>query len=1139
MGASTAALSRRMFDEQKRYVLTVLQEGVPLVDADYNDQTLSFFTQLRRLISNSIGDGARGAAFKVEENPSALANDFKLRGGVVEDEGPEELFVKGHQAQLPADETFMAGVETAPVSTAIVANQLFDSAANFIPGELVGKTLVPNLGNPTQQFPITANTATSITVTGTIAGVAAAGDRYRIKMTTPGAARNDLVLLDVYVDEIDSVEDPNLKHTIDSIQVEAMQRGKLVQRVFVKEGITLPVVLPSGFVDADGNRHVQLPLALIARQAGNANVTNAMITDLRRKIFRLDEVEDRFVNTSGDTMTGPLVFDPGVMIQGICVVDGDAICDEAVRAKHFKRDDHLLGDGDVVPTEEQVIDPNDPDHFKVHDNRYFCFSEDTEILTAAGWRRHDQIEAGTEIWSFDMTTEKLIRNRIEKVVRYTDFDEMWHFDSARADFLLTQEHSVVYRWNRGSVHGKEWKKAPVQEIPEKGEVHIPVAGSPDPRLFTREESLYWELYGWFVGDGWLERDGDRVVGIRMAQSEQYDVERIEALLDALKVPYQKSLYQPKGSPFRIPNHKGGYVEGVTKRDTYLFRIGVEWATRLNLRKDLKDVLAHPEAVDFEALLRGLVDSDGWQENPEYAKFYNADEGVIDDLQNLCARNGYHTIKKVHAPRMWRLCISKTNYTTSLKRHWSKVPYAGVAWCVTVPAGTVVVRRNGYVAVFGNTKSEVDGLLGANLLSNGNFADGFDGWENASPSPLSGSPAAEAARVNVSLGLCGTSCGTRCGCRTLQVCVPVDNRSCFVCVLRQEACGGLQCGGDFLFFTTLCVTRGEDCVRPFFTIDLFSSCQYVGTKKIMLADPEEYPCGIRKTDGFVRLEKRVSIAKCADMAIVTLCYEIVPAVQLPEPEPAIVCDTCREDHGLDGTGRAVHFCVETPPQGQGFGICRWFSPAVNVGAEIRALVKSNRPQTLRTWLVDSAGKRAFADTVLVGNGMVETVSLVPTSMTQPDGAVNFAQIARWCQFWLAPQAGDRNASDKWLIQNGAVTAENWEDVSSLIAAGQATCGYGPEPGTEPVEPPTVVVEEIPAPVVSCGVGPEPLEFVVCAAQMRRLTGLEGMGDPGIGCKTNRIPIINRVFPDGRVEITPAHNQVSTIVEILEGPPGCAE
>ncbi len=648
MGAFTAVISANIFDEAKRYVETILQAGVPLVDADYNDQMDSFYTQMRRIIINSMGDGAPNVAFQIQQNPLNLSNDFNILGGTNGDEGPEEMFVKGFQAQLPATESYLIDGETAPLSTGIVGNQLIDTAANYTPGSLVGKVLIPNLGDPGTFFTITANTATTITC-GPLDNLAAGadpGDPYRVKLTTPAAGppRLDLVYLDIYLDDYGAAKDPDLYHNIDGQNIEAMHRKKLIQRVLVQEGITLPVTLPPGYTDSDGNRHVQIPLALISRPGGNPQITNPMITDLRRKIFQLDNLANLFVQKSGDTMTGPLVMEANIImasgqkVTGLCVIDGDALCDEVVAQRHFERDSHLLGDGGVVPTFEQVNDPLDPNHFEVHDNRYY------------------------------------------------------------------------------------------------------------------------------------------------------------------------------------------------------------------------------------------------------------------------------------------------------------------------------------------TRSQIDSQIGNNLLVNGGFDSGIDGWENALPHPLSGAPQADAAmNVIVSTALCGSACAAGgCKCRTLKMCILPGSRICFVNPIRQVI-DCLRCGGEFMFIETMCVSRGNECIVPYVIIDQFSSCQYIGTRRVPLFIPTATKCGITKDDGFVRLTTKITLPGNVDRAIVTLSYEITPNVVLPPPD-------------------------------------------------------------------------------------------YPYPYYQP---------------------------------------------------------FGPDQ-TAP----------------KCEIGPEGLEFSVCAAQLRRISGLEAAGSPVTACRTNSIPIIENLLPGNTVEFTPGADQVSTLVEVLE-------
>ncbi len=830
MGQNDAIITKNMYDEAKRYVLTVLQAGVPLVDADYNDQMVSLFTQLRRVVQTSLGDGAVGDAFKIQQYLLDPVNNFKITGGetpttslitidatgkvtALPQPGPEGLFNKGHHAELWSDETYKVGPETSSISTnltqtAFPVDTLEDSAAQFVPGALVGLTLVPDINVPANQYPIVANTVNTIQANGTM--VATVGQNYRVMLTTPVANRKDLVYLDCYLNEISPEEDPDLYHQIDSMLIEAMFRKKIVQTVLVTEGITLPLSLPTGWTDADGNPHVIVPLALIDRPAGNANITDSMITDLRRKIFRLDEIDDRFVNVTGDTMTGALVMEANIIMDigrkvlGTCIIDGDALCEDIVEQKHMKRDSHLLGSGDAIPTWSQVNNPLDPNHFKVHDNRYY------------------------------------------------------------------------------------------------------------------------------------------------------------------------------------------------------------------------------------------------------------------------------------------------------------------------------------------EKSVLDAMIGANLISNGLFDDGLVGWENLAPKPLYGYPPIEADKAIVSISLCGATCeGGFCSCRSLQVYIPAGNRVCTVCAVRQEVCGGIKCGGEFMLIHTICVTKGEEAVIPYLVFDLYSSCQYVGTRAYQMWEPSlDQPTkqGIDKYDGFVRMEKKIELPKCIDNAVVTLCYQIIPLRELLPPPPPVTCDTCRQVDPLnEGTG-AVGFCVESPVQLTPFTICRYFDPPQAVLTDVSFALQSNRVgAAFDVILYDQDGKRAVKSDVATGG--LDLFTIPVGDFAQPDGAVDYNNIVTWCISWTDPQPYDENATDNWQIDSAL--AEGWDDVDALIAAGDAACGYFGEPEPPPEEPPAPPEQpEQEEPASACEVGPDPFEISACAVQMRRISGPEGEIDPGVGCKTNKIPVITNVYLDGTVEFTPAFNQVQTVLEVLE-------
>lgn len=373
MGSSTANISRRLYDERKRYVQTVLQQGVPLVDADYNEAQESFYAQIRRAVQAALGDGAPGVAFKVEERREGGAlveNDLLVRGGYHPRSGPERLWVAGHGAALFEDVPWSASPEITPRSTGMTACELHDSAAFYEPDALVGRALIPNIANSGKRYEIVANTINSITVAegeDLLADGARPGDPYRIALTTPSEDRVDTVYVDAYLDEIDATEDPELLHTF-STKLEAMRRLKLVQSVLVAEGTEPPAPTnpDEPLVDADGNEHFILPIARVRREANNPRIENRMIEDLRRQIFSLDQVEDRYINADGDTMRGDLAFLPGTAIRGEAVVGEAELADDSVSQRKLQRRTHLLGDGGIVPAASRLP--------VVHDNRYFTKS---------------------------------------------------------------------------------------------------------------------------------------------------------------------------------------------------------------------------------------------------------------------------------------------------------------------------------------------------------------------------------------------------------------------------------------------------------------------------------------------------------------------------------------------------------------------------------------------------------------------------------------------------------------------------------------------------------------------------------------------------------------------------------------------
>lgn len=363
MAGKTGSYFITIFNEAKRYLGNFYQQGKPLVDGDWNDQSESQQKAIQRPFQN-MGKRFVGAAWQVYGQGSggftSLNNIqiFSNGAGIGNPETYGRGWIGGLNAQVTADRLYyndngggfvpytaqhldeMFQLSSAWAFVAGTTWMLTDTSIQMVPGEHVGQILYPDLqdasfaGAPVY-YEISANTVNTITIDTALPGscgvavpVTIVGrEYYTVGMTTPVGARDDEVYLDMHIEEWNDTEDPQLNMPIGP-GVECMRRMKIVQCVRVMQDTGTHGPIPTDYVDADGNQHFVVSLATIARLAGNANITDSMITDTRDPHFGSgQEVEDargiteslseRIYRTK-DPVTGA----PIVPIDGVINPDG-------------------------------------------------------------------------------------------------------------------------------------------------------------------------------------------------------------------------------------------------------------------------------------------------------------------------------------------------------------------------------------------------------------------------------------------------------------------------------------------------------------------------------------------------------------------------------------------------------------------------------------------------------------------------------------------------------------------------------------------------------------------------------------------------------------------------------------------------
>lgn len=226
--------SRDTFDRLKHYVGVRLQQGVPIVDADWNELEDIRRYELQAFLKWFVGNGVPNGNDGFEIQAVADPNDLSIRGGDGTPEGTGRLLVEGLDVLNETDLRY-------------TAQPLFNDAAL---GAEWGVDPIPPL-------------------------------------TTPAGNRVDTVYLDVWEREVDSTEDADLVNP--AIGVETAVRTRREWAVRVVEG--------SPSVPAPTTGHTFYGLATLNRVGGSAVIPAAGIADRRETILSLGSALDHLSRT--------------------------------------------------------------------------------------------------------------------------------------------------------------------------------------------------------------------------------------------------------------------------------------------------------------------------------------------------------------------------------------------------------------------------------------------------------------------------------------------------------------------------------------------------------------------------------------------------------------------------------------------------------------------------------------------------------------------------------------------------------------------------------------------------------------------------------------------------------------------------
>lgn len=351
-----------------------------------------------------------------------------------------------------------------------------------------------------------------------------------------------------------------------------------------------------------------------------------------------------------------------------------------------------------------------------------CYSNDTEVLTEEGWKRHDMVSISDHVACFDLGSGSWAYDRPSQIWEYDYSGLMHHYRGYTFDCLVTPNHRMVVKptWldkkeRIGSGKGrpikyedKNWQFIEsgdcVSElkIPLASEQIQPLIGLKTIKEFDADNAL--KIIGWWISEGHVSMGS-----LSFCQSVGPLALEMERTLDEMGAKYKAST----GTSSK-PGEKVMKVYRLYKRQHPDFcNWVIENCGKGCANKKLPNMIWLLNNRQKSILLEALLDGDGNRpdKRPGTSRYATTSKQLADDVQRLAISLGHpSTISmqpkalehhydryQVNIGRRGRkeMCFRKA-------RHFEEVPYQGKVYCLTVPTGAYITRRNGRMMIAGNS-----------------------------------------------------------------------------------------------------------------------------------------------------------------------------------------------------------------------------------------------------------------------------------------------------------------------------------------------------------------------------------------------------------------------------------------------------
>ncbi len=318
-----------------------------------------------------------------------------------------------------------------------------------------------------------------------------------------------------------------------------------------------------------------------------------------------------------------------------------------------------------------------------------CYDGETEVLTPEGWVRFDQLEQGTQVAQWEAGVVSFVEPVAYVNQAYTG--KAWRLTSQAVDLMVTPDHKMVYR-PKGS---DRLRVCAVQDLPATGS--FPHVGYLESEGTTIHPDLLKLLVAVQADGSWVERsDG---WSIDFGFTKERKIERLSTILTSLGTAFSTKQTGTKNPRTRLWLEPSPQTAQIRKL--------------LGPNKIFSPALLGMSVELRKTFLAELPLWDGTK-SEDHTNYNTVEKENADFVQAMAVITGQPARLSSYANdehrRVYRVSLPSGS---ARDRSWSKiegmkreqVEYDGRIYCVSVPSGFILVRRNGKVTVSGNTDRE--------------------------------------------------------------------------------------------------------------------------------------------------------------------------------------------------------------------------------------------------------------------------------------------------------------------------------------------------------------------------------------------------------------------------------------------------